>query len=308
MMLLSKEMTDQDRSLKTQLLIRNENSDDRVSGERVWKEDGFFGDIKPDLNLEKKNMPENTLYYINQGYLSTVKNGDLAMYNHNFILGQLIVAANQPSDITNYECNPDEVKLLTCVYDTDTGEFKGVREKIAFIVLRGDENEIFFSYGFDSNKEKILYSTTKQKISNAFVSTSFKKHFQEVLNEKRDIENHSQLFYYLPSITDRKESINKWLGNVNLTPIDFDLNFIEHFSTTKTKLQPHLLDSKDVSVRASQVELLRKFFRHLAHYSNQNLSRNVDCLLLKEKKNVEQMEWSAGSSNKYDVSKFKLTY
>ena len=54
MMLLSKEMTDKDRSLKTQLLIRNENSDDRVSGERVWKEDGFFGDIKPDLNLEKK--------------------------------------------------------------------------------------------------------------------------------------------------------------------------------------------------------------------------------------------------------------
>ena len=206
------------------------------------------------------------------------------MYNHNFILGQLIVAANQLSDITNYECNPDEVKLLTCVYDTDTGEFKGVREKIAFIVLRGDENEIFFSYGFDSNKEKILYSTTKQKIPNAFVSTSFKKHFQEVLNEKRDIEKHSQLFYYLPSITDRKESINKWLGNVNLTPIDFDVNFIENFSTTKTKLQPHLLDSKDVSVRASQVELLRKFFRHLAHYSNQNLSRNVDCLLLKEKK------------------------
>ena len=54
MMLLSKEMTDKDRSLKTQLLIRSDGSDDRVSGERVWKEDGFFGDIKPDLNMEKK--------------------------------------------------------------------------------------------------------------------------------------------------------------------------------------------------------------------------------------------------------------
>ena len=53
MMLLSKEMTDKDRSLKTQLLIRSDGSDDRVSGERVWKEDGFFGDIKPDLNMEK---------------------------------------------------------------------------------------------------------------------------------------------------------------------------------------------------------------------------------------------------------------
>ena len=253
-------------------------------------------------------MPENTLYYINQGYLSTVKNGDLTMYNHNFILGQLMVAANQPSDISNYECNSDEVKLLTCVYDNDTGEFKGIREKIAFIVLRGDENEIFFSYGFDSNKEKILYSTSKQKIPDAFVSTSFKKHFHEVLNEKRDSENSSQLFFYLLSITDRKESINKWMGNVNLTPIDFDLNFIESFSTSKQKFQPHLLNSKDVSKRNPQVEILQNFFRHLTHYSNQNLTRNVDCLLLKEKKNVEEMEWSVGSIKKYDVSKFKLTY
>ena len=55
MMLLSKEMTDKDRSLKTQLLIRSEAaSDDKVSGERVWKDDGFFGDVKPDFNLEKK--------------------------------------------------------------------------------------------------------------------------------------------------------------------------------------------------------------------------------------------------------------
>ena len=289
MMLLSKEMTDKDRSLKTQLLIRTENnSDEKVSGEKVWQNDGFFDDIKPDLNLEKKNMPENTLYYVNQGYLSTVKNGDLAMYNHNFILGQLIVAANQPSDVSSYECSSDEVKLLTCIYDNETGEFQGVREKIAFIVLRGDENDIFFSYGFDSSKEKILYSTSKQKIPDAFVSTSFKKHYHEVLNEKRESENQSQLFYYLPSITDRKESINKWLGNVNLTPVDFNLEFIESFSTAKQKFQPNLLNSSDPSKRNPQVDLLRNFFRHLASYSNQNLTRNVDCLLLKEKKMLKK--------------------
>ena len=31
----------------------------------------FFKDIKPELNLEKVNMPENTLYYVNQSFLST---------------------------------------------------------------------------------------------------------------------------------------------------------------------------------------------------------------------------------------------
>ena len=74
MMLLSKEMTDKERSMKTQLLIRSNDGDDKLSGEKVWKENGFSKDIRPELNLEKVNMPENTLYYVNQAFLSTVKN------------------------------------------------------------------------------------------------------------------------------------------------------------------------------------------------------------------------------------------
>ena len=96
------------------------------------------------MNLEKINMPENVLYYVNQSFLSTVKNSDIAMYNQNFILGQLIPAANQPKDIATYNCNENEAKLLCCIYDLDTGEFKGIREQLAYIVLRGDKNEIFF--------------------------------------------------------------------------------------------------------------------------------------------------------------------
>ena len=112
-MLLSKEMTDKDRSMKTQLLIRSHSSDDeKLSGEKVWKENGFFQDIRPELNLEKVNMPENSLFYVNQAFLSTVKNGDIAMYVQNFIIGQLIFAANQPKDISAYSCLLNKVKLL----------------------------------------------------------------------------------------------------------------------------------------------------------------------------------------------------
>ena len=69
MMVLSKEMTDKDRSMKTQLLIRSSSDgDDKLSGEKVWKNNGFFGDIKPEMNLEKVNMPENVLYYVNQSF------------------------------------------------------------------------------------------------------------------------------------------------------------------------------------------------------------------------------------------------
>ena len=110
MMVLSKEMTDKDRSLKTQLLITENEGKDVLTSEKVWKNNGFFGDIKPEMNIEKVNLPENTLIYVNQSYLSTVKSGDIAMYNHNFILGQLITAANQSTDIENYVCKDNEVK------------------------------------------------------------------------------------------------------------------------------------------------------------------------------------------------------
>ena len=224
MLLLSKEMTDKDRSMKTQQLIRS-NADEKISGEKVWKENGFFKDIRPELNLEKVNMPENTLYYVNQAFISTVKNGELAMYVLNFILGQLIFAANQPKKIDEHKCEPNEVKLLSCVYDLESGDFKVVRLMLAYIVLRGDEDEIFFSYGYNKSKSKILYSYSKQQIPDAFISTSFKKHFSEIMNEKRD-ENSSSLFYYLPSITDRKETINQWKNNPSLVPIDLTIDFI----------------------------------------------------------------------------------
>ena len=131
------------------------------------------------------------------------------MYNHNFILDQLIADANQPSDINAYECKENEVKLWCCIYDLTTGEFQGVREQLANIILRGDKGEVFFSYGFDSAKSKVLYSYSKNKIPDAFVSTVFKKLYPEIRNEKRDNEDSSSLFFFLPSMTDRKESINQ---------------------------------------------------------------------------------------------------
>ena len=304
-MVLSKEMTDKDRSMKTQLLIRSPaNDDEKLSGEKVWKNNGFFNDIKPESNLEKVNIPENCLFYINQSFLSTVKNGDIAMYNQNVIIGQLIFAANQPKEISTYVCLPNEVKLLSCVYDLETGEFKGLREQLAHIVLRGDEEEIFFSYGFDKNKSKILYSYSKQEIPDAFISTSFKKHFNEIMNEKRN-EASSSLFYFLPSISDRKETINQWKNNPSLSPIDFTVEFIEIFSSQNEKFQPNLLNSTDNKLRDPQVEILYGLFKHMAQISNQNLERNIAHLNLKQNQNTSEMEWS---SSQFDSSKFKLTY
>ena len=290
--------------MKTQLLIRSNTSNEKLSGEKVWKENGFFKDIRPELNLEKVNMPENTLYYVNQAFLSTVKNSEIAMYIQNFILGQLIFAANQPKDISEYVCQANEVKLLSCVYDLETGDFKGIRLMLAYIVLRGDQEEIFFSYGYDKNKSKILYSYSKQQIPDAFISTAFKKHFNEIMNEKRD-ENSSTLFYFLPSISDRKEAINQWKNNPSLVSIDFNIDFIESFSKLQEKFRPDLLNSIDSNLRDPQVDMLRNVFNHIAQVSNQNLERNIAYLNLKQNRSSNDMEWS---SSRFDSSKFKLTY
>ena len=152
------------------------------------------------------------------------------MYHQNFIIGQLIVAANQPAEIDQYICKDNAVKLFTCTYDLQTSELLGLRCEDAFIVLREDERELFLSYGFDSEKASVLYSSLKQKIPDAFTSTSFKTNYSEIMNERNKKEDFSLLFYYLPSITDRKEKINQHHNNVNLLPVDCSISFIGSFS------------------------------------------------------------------------------
>ena len=165
MLLMSKEVSDKDRSMKTQLLLTTSGSDEKISGEKVWNANGYFAEVKPEMNIEKVNIPENTLIYINQGFISTVKNGDLAMYAHNFIIGQLLVAANQPEDISQYECKENETKLLTCVYDLESGKFKGLRLMLAYIIIRGD---FFLMVSIRLNLKFFI-----TMLSNRFRTTSF---------------------------------------------------------------------------------------------------------------------------------------
>ena len=301
MLLLSKEMTDKDKSMKTQLMLKSQ-PENKLSGEKIWKKDGFFKDVRAELNLEKVNIPENCLIYINQGFLSTVKNGEIAMYLHNFVIGQLIIAANQPKDIDNYVCLQNEVKLLSCVYEIETGQFKGIRKQMAFIVLRGDADETFLSYGFDKIRSKTLFSFSKQQIPNAFVSVAFKKHFEQIMSGDRD--ESSSLFYFLPSLSDRKEEINQHKNNVSLSPVDVTVDFIEKFSTVENvSFKPDLLSSSDEKERKPQIEMLYGLFKHMATVSNQNLERNVVHLNIAQGRHT--MEWS---NSKFDSSKFKLTY
>ena len=199
--------------------------------------------------------------------------------------------------------------MYSCIYDLSNRQFQGVEEQLAFIVLREDSEEIFFSYGYDSNKAQVLYSFSKHQILDEFVSTAFQKHYNEVMNEKWGSEDYSSLSFYLSLITDRKEVIYHWKGNPSLSPIDFDVSFIESFSSKKEKFQPHLLNSTNFKEREPQTKMLYGLFKHMAQFSNQNLSRNVTYLNIKDKRDVASIEWSVSSSKtRFDSNNFKLTY
>ena len=129
------------------------------------------------------NVPENSLIYVNNGIISTVKGGDYAIYLDYIVLGQLIPAKNLPEDFENYECEQVEVKLFDPNYNVKTGVFLGVQNWLAYIMVRGDEHETFLSYGFEEEKSKILCLTFKQPLPNIFQGTSFKKHNPILLNE-----------------------------------------------------------------------------------------------------------------------------
>ena len=180
----------------------------RLVESKSGKKTRLFFWRKSRLNIEKWNFLENSLCYINQGYISTVKGvgGELAMYTHIHILGQLVVTANQPRNLDQYTPAKNEVKPCSLpVWQSTTGEFQDMAMKLSYIIFWGDVEEFFLSYVYSEKKSLVLYLVAKEKISNAFILTNFKKHFHEIMNERWHNKEFYDIFFYLPSTTDRKE-------------------------------------------------------------------------------------------------------
>ena len=110
---------------------------------------------------------------------------------------------------------------------------------------------------------------------------------------------------------DRKEKINQFRDNVSVNPIYCSFDFLNSFlSNPEVTFQPRLLNSNDSEKREPQVDLLYSFFRQLAETSSANLIRNTDHLLAssKEKRENGLIIQVGPSKQRYDTSKFELTY
>ena len=79
MLFLSKEASNKDIDLKTQMMIAMKEDKAESSTESIWKENGFFKEQRTDLTIGTSNFPENTLVYVNNGSIWPVKGGH-AMY------------------------------------------------------------------------------------------------------------------------------------------------------------------------------------------------------------------------------------
>ena len=97
------------------------------------------------LLLKKANFLVNTLVYVNNGSANPVKGGH-AIYLEYVILAQILPVANPPSniDLNNDKYLDNEVLIFTPLCNTENGLYRGLRKRLANIILRGDLNETFF--------------------------------------------------------------------------------------------------------------------------------------------------------------------
>ena len=147
-------------------------------------------------------------------------------------------------------------------------DFFGDQKLLGYIMVRGDKDECFLSYGYNSNKSTVLFSSFKQVLPNIFQSTSFKKQ-NSMLTEER--EESSWVFFYLSSTTDRNESINQYRDCVQLYPIDCLYDDFTKYSPKGDPFRPQDLDSKDPKKRAPTREIVVDFFKDAIQISNSNL-------------------------------------
>ena len=88
-----------------------------------------------------------------------------------------MVAVNHPEDINTYQLKEEgEVKMVGPKYIPETGEFLGISETVGFIVIRGSPKEVFFNYGYDREKSKVLYLHCTRRIPSSFSDIIVNRH------------------------------------------------------------------------------------------------------------------------------------
>ena len=161
-----------DSRMETTIVAEKDSGGFKRNSTDLWQNYGYFKQQACDFSVEKANMPEMTIFYFNQVYLS-YKDNKKIYYCDVFILGQVTPMLNPSKDLKNYVPKENEAKIVRPKYDVVSGQFLGLAETLRYLTVRGDERECFFDYGYSKENTKVLYSMHKMKIPNSFSATIF---------------------------------------------------------------------------------------------------------------------------------------
>ena len=246
-------------------------------------------------------MPENTIIYKNQAY-QLYKDNKKAYYADYYLLGQVNQCLNRPEGLKNYEYQPNEAKFYRAKYDTVTGEFLGLYETLGYLTFRGDNQECFFDYGYSKDDSKVLCSYHKMKIPYSFSGTMFNRHRIQYKSGALNT-NFSKVYFFLPSIMDRIEKINRHMGSVNLVPIDI---LEDTFEVERgIKFDPYKLDYENPEKDAIEDAIL-KVLKKMVDLSNSNLLKNADGLLA-TKSMDQDVQWIGDTGKRVPEKRFALS-
>ena len=251
--------------------------------------------------MKKVNFPENALFYLNQSYL-TVKKNKKIYYCDFFIVGQIVEASNPPEDMSTYVLKESEVKMVRPKYNPETGEFLGLYETVGFMVVRGSPEEVFFNYGYHKEKSRVLHAHYRRRIPNSFSGTVFNRHRVMIESGEADAE-FSNIYFFLPFITDRNEEINKYL-NVSISPTDVSQEHLNNWAGVE--FNPSKLDlfANDKALMSAAVA---KCLRYIKNISISNVVRNADGLLSRKEVKVP-VDWIGESKKRITPGHFKVAY
>ena len=112
----------------------------------------------------------------------------------------------------------------------------------------------------------------------------------------------SNVYYFLPSTTDRSEHINRHMNSVSLSPIDIPE------STFKTEKNV-AFDPSKLNIYCPEKEIMTtavvKMLKKIIDLSNSNLFNNADGLLSRKSTDVE-VEWVGRNKQRLPFNKYKM--
>lgn len=114
----------------------------------------------------------------------------------------------------------------------------------------------------------------------------------------------SNTYFFSPSVTDRSESINQYLGSVKLTPIDIVKTSFE--TENDTAFNPAKLN-KTLDEEKVMTNAVVKMLKKIADISNSSIVKNAN-RLLSNKPTDMNVEWIRKKKRPLTSDKYKVSY